>query len=90
MSGPVSGATILHRVAIMVVMMVVMMSVMQDYDLFRAGAMPAGLAVARLYLRAHSVAAAANLSARLAGRRIPLDLATGRRALFRLRIWPGF
>jgi len=71
-------------------MMVVMMSVINDYDLFRAGVMPAGLGFARLCLQADSVAAAADLSARLAARRIALDLATRRQALFRLRIWPGF
>ena len=70
-------------------MMVVMMSMINDYDTFRAGVMPAGLAFARLYLRANSVAAAANLSARLAARRIALDLASSRQGLFRLRIWPG-
>jgi hypothetical protein len=70
-------------------MMVVMMSVINDYDTFRAGVMPAGLAFARLYLRADSVAAAANLSARLAARRIVLDLASSRQRLFRPRIWPG-
>jgi hypothetical protein len=58
----------------MVVM--VMMSVINDYDLFRAGAMPAGLAFARLCKRADTVGAAANLYARLAARRIVLDLAT--------------
>lgn len=35
-------------------MMVVMMPVVNDDDLLRAGAVPAGLAFARLYLRANS------------------------------------
>ena len=69
-------------------MMIVMMSV-NDYDLFRVGAMPAGLAFARLYLRADSVAAAADLRTRLASRRIALDLATRGQGLLRLRLWSG-
>jgi hypothetical protein len=65
-----------------------MMSV-NDYDLFSAGGMPAGLAFARLYLRADSVAAAADLRTRLATRRIALDLATRSQGLFRRRLWSG-
>jgi hypothetical protein len=81
---PLPGPLSLHRV----VMMIVMVSV-NDYDLFGAGAMPAGLALAHLYLRADSIAAAAHLSTRLATRRIALDLATGGRGLFRLHLWSG-
>jgi hypothetical protein len=62
-----------------VVMMVVMMSVINDYDAFRAGVMPAGLAFARL--EAGSLAAAADLAAR----RIALDLAARWHAPFRPR-----
>jgi len=49
-----------------------MMSVINDHDAFRAGVMPAGLAFARL--DAGSLAAAADLAARLAAGRIALDL----------------
>ena len=64
------------------------MSVINDYDLFRTDAMPAGLDFARFYLRADS--GAANPSAHLGARRIALDLAIRRQGLFRLRIWPAF
>jgi hypothetical protein len=66
-----------------------MMMSVNDYDLFGARAMPAGLAFARFHLRADSVAAAADLSTRLATRRIALDLATRSQGLFRLRLWSG-
>jgi hypothetical protein len=71
------------------VMVMVMMSVVNDYDLFRVGAMPAGLAFARLCERADTVGAAADLSARLTARRFVLDFATRWQAPFRLRSWPG-
>ena len=68
--------------------MMVMMSVINDYGLFRAGAMPASIAFARLCVRGDTVAAAAKLSGRLAAPGIALDLAARRQGPFRLRSRP--
>jgi hypothetical protein len=57
--------------------------------LVQRGRDASGARLARLYLRADSVAAAADLRTRLATRRIALDLATRSQGLFRLRLWSG-